>query len=42
MDDAERARQGKAVTASVGDAYVARAAAAVTPFTEPFQDFIDP
>ena len=41
MDDAERARQGMAIRrAVVGDAHVDRAAAAATPFTEPFQDFI--
>jgi 4-carboxymuconolactone decarboxylase len=41
MDDAERARLGMTVRREVaGDAYVDRAAAAVTPFTEPFQDFI--
>ena len=41
MDDAERARQGMAIRRAVaGDAYVDRAAAAATPFTEPFQDFI--
>jgi 4-carboxymuconolactone decarboxylase len=41
MDDAERARQGMTVRREVaGQAYVDRAAAAVTPFTEPFQDFI--
>ena len=41
MDDAERAQQGTAVRRSVlGDEHVDRAAAAVTPFTEPFQDFI--
>jgi 4-carboxymuconolactone decarboxylase len=41
MDDAERAAQGMTVRREVaGDAYVDRAAAAVTPFTEPFQDFI--
>jgi 4-carboxymuconolactone decarboxylase len=41
MDDAQRAQQGTAVRRSVlGDEHVDRAAAAVTPFTEPFQDFI--
>ena len=41
MDDAERARQGMAIRrAVVGDTHVDRAAAAATPFTEPFQDFI--
>jgi 4-carboxymuconolactone decarboxylase len=41
MDDAERAQQGAAVRRSVlGDEHVDRAEAAVTPFTEPFQDFI--
>ena len=41
MDDAERAEQGMAVRRAVlGDAHVDRAAAAVTPFTDPFQDFI--
>jgi 4-carboxymuconolactone decarboxylase len=41
MDDAERARQGTAVRRSVlGDEHVDRAEAAVTAFTEPFQDFI--
>ena len=41
MDDADRARQGMAIRREVaGDAYVDRAAAARTPFTEPFQDFI--
>ena len=41
MDEAERARQGMAIRREVaGDAYVDRATAAVTPFTEPFQDFI--
>jgi 4-carboxymuconolactone decarboxylase len=41
MDDAERARQGtEARRAVLGDAHVDRAAASVTPFSEPFQDFI--
>jgi 4-carboxymuconolactone decarboxylase len=41
MDDAERARQGTEVRRAVlGDAHVDRAAASVTPFSEPFQDFI--
>jgi 4-carboxymuconolactone decarboxylase len=41
MDDAQRAQQGTAVRRSVlGDEHVDRAEAAVTPFTEPFQDFI--
>src|SRR5579859_780578 len=41
MDEADRARQGMAIRREVaGDAYVDRAAAARTPFTEPFQDFI--
>ena len=41
MDDAERARQGMAIRREVaGDAYVDRATAAATAFTEPFQDFI--
>lgn len=41
MDDAERVRQGMTVRREVaGDAYVDRAAAVVTPFTAPFQDFI--
>jgi 4-carboxymuconolactone decarboxylase len=41
MDDAERARQGTEVRRAVlGDAHVDRAAASLTPFSEPFQDFI--
>jgi len=41
MDDAERSRQGTEVRRAVlGDAHVDRAAASVTPFSAPFQDFI--
>ncbi len=41
MDDAERAQQGTTVRRAVlGDEHVDRAEAAVTPFTDPFQDFI--
>jgi 4-carboxymuconolactone decarboxylase len=41
MDDTDRARQGTEVRRAVlGDAHVDRAAASVTPFSEPFQDFI--
>ena len=41
MDDAARARQGTTVRRAVlGDAYVDRAIATTTSFTEPFQDFI--
>src|ERR1700753_1755377 len=41
MDDAERARQGTEVRRAVlGVARVDPAGASVTPFSEPFQDFI--
>ena len=41
MDDAERAAQGMTVRREVlGDEHVDRAAAATTPLTAPFQDFI--
>ena len=41
MDDAERAQQGTTVRRAVlGDEHVDRAEAAVTPFSDPFQDFI--
>jgi 4-carboxymuconolactone decarboxylase len=41
MNEAERKAQGMAVRREVlGDAHVDRAAAGITPLTEPFQDFI--
>jgi 4-carboxymuconolactone decarboxylase len=41
MDDTERAAQGMAIRREVlGDAYVDRAVAGTTAFTEDFQDFI--
>jgi 4-carboxymuconolactone decarboxylase len=41
MDDAERTAQGMTVRREVlGDEHVDRAVAAITPLTEPFQDFI--
>ncbi len=42
MDDSERTERGMQVRREVlGDAHVDRAVAGTTPFTEPFQDFIN-